>query len=396
MTKPPSPALLRQLALRHQGLAGVRKAGGGLAGALKVLEQINYVQIDTISVVARAHHHTFFTRASKYDETIPNRLLRQGKAFEYWCHAAAYLPMRDFRFAIPMMRAVARGEVLRGGHRDEKVRAWVRDRIRAEGPLCTRDFEDPRRTRKGWWDWKPAKRALEHLFLEGELTTIERQGFQKRYELIERFLPSDVDTSEPTIDEHADHVIDGGLAAHGFATEKTLCHFRRDARVRSRVRQRLRERTAAGDLAAHRTASGETIYALPGAFDRPARKLPDMVRILSPFDNVVIQRHRALAVFDFDYTIECYTPEAKRQFGYFALPIVYRDDLVGRMDCKAHRTERRFEVKALFLERDVPEAFLPAFASALRDYAAFTGCDEVQVRKVSPRSATSAIKGLFA
>ena len=248
---------------------------------------------------------------------------------------------------------------------------------------------------KGWWDWKPAKRALEHLFLEGELTSIERQGFQKRYELIERFLPSDVDTSEPTINEHADHVIDRGLAAHGFATEKTLCHFRRDARVRSHVRQRLRERTAASDLAAHRTASGETIYTLPGALDRPARKLPDMVRILSPFDNVVIQRHRAQAVFDFDYTIECYTPEAKRQFGYFALPIVYRDDLVGRMDCKAHRTERRFEVKALFLERDVPEAFLPAFASALRDYAAFTGCDEVQVRQVSPRSAASAIKGLF-
>ena len=402
VTKPPAPALLRQLALRHQGLAGARKAGGGLAGALKVLEQIGYVQIDTISVVARAHHHTFFTRASKYDETMPNRLLRQRKAFEYWCHALAYLPMRDYRFAVPMMRAVARGEVLKGGIRDEKARAWVRDRIRAEGPLFARDFEDPRKTRKGWWDWKPAKRALEHLFLEGELTTLERDGFQKRYELTERFLPPHVDTREPSAEEHADHVIDRGLAAHGFATEKTLCGFRRDARVRSKVRQRLRERTAAGDLDEHRAANGDKLYTVPGAFDRPARKPPEVTRILSPFDNVVIQRHRAVAVFDFDYTIECYTPEAKRQFGYFALPIVFRDAFVGRMDCKAHRAERRFEVKALYLERDVPEAFLPSFRSAVVDYAKFTGCDDVHVGKVvqpgtrKAALAAKAIRGLFA
>ena len=396
MKKAPSARLLRQLALRHQGLAGKRKAGGGLSGAQKVLEQIGYVQIDTISVVARAHHHTFFARASNYDESMPNRLLRQGKAFEHWCHAASYLPVRDYRFALPLMRAVGRGEVFTGRQRDEKVRAYVRDRIRAEGPLFARDFEDPRQTRSGWWDWKPAKRALEQLFMEGELTSVERQGFQKRYELTERFLPTSVDTREPSVDEHADHVIDRSLAAHGFATEQTCCYFRRDARVRTRVRKRLRERSAAGDLTMRKAGDDAPIYALPGTFDGAARKAPDIVRILSPFDNTVIQRERAAAVFGFDYTIECYVPEAKRRFGYFALPILFRDGFVGRMDCKAHRAERRFEIKALHLESDVEDAFLPAFASAVRDYAAFTGCDEVVVRQVLPVKAKSAVKGAFA
>ena len=393
--QPPSPGRLRQIALGHQGLAGKRKLGSGLAGALKVLERIGYVQIDTISVVARAHHHTFFTRASKYHEGIPNRLVKRGLAFEYWCHAAAYLPMRDYRFALPMMRAVRDGELGWNLNREEKVRSWVRDRIRDEGPLFTRDFEDPRATRKGWWDWKPAKRALEQLFMEGELMSIERQGFQKRYELAERVLPADAQTSEPSAEEHADHVIDQSLTAHGFATEKTICSFRRDARVRASVRARLKERLARGDLIARRSASGALLYARPGAFDGRGGKPAQVVRILSPFDNVVIQRQRGVEVFDFDYTIECYTPEAKRQFGYFALPIVFADALVGRMDCKAHRAEGRFEIKALFLEREPPEAFLPAFANAVSEYAAFTGCSEVRVGRVLPGKWAKPIKDVF-
>ena len=396
MTRPPSPAQLRRLALGHQGLAGRRRLGSGLPGAQKTLEQLGYVQIDTISVVARAHHHTLFNRVSKYEEEAVDRLVAKRKAFEYWCHAASYLPMRDYRFALPMMRAVASGELPWVRSRDEKLRARVKDRIREEGPLFARDFEDPRKERSGWWDWKPAKRALEQMFMEGELTSVERRGFQKRFDLIERFLPPGVDTTEPSLDEHADHLIDRALTAHGFATARTVAYFRRQARVRARARQRLEQRTRAGDLVARAAASGETIYARPGAFDRVPRRLPDMVRILSPFDNVVIQRQRCLAVFGFDYTIECYVPEAKRQFGYFALPIVFGDGFVGRMDCKAHRRESRFEIKTLFLEGDLPDAFLPAFAAAVKEYAAFTGCAEIEVGRVSPRTSTAPVRRLFA
>ena len=395
MTRAPTDAALRRVALRHQGLAGKRRLGSGLAGVEKTLNQLGYVQIDTISVVARAHHHTLFTRVARYEESMLNRLVAERRAFEYWCHAASYLPIREYRFALPMMRAEARGEIHKGRRRDEKVRAWVRDRIRAEGPLFARDFEDAPAQRKGWWDWKPAKLALEQLFMEGELTSVERQGFQKRYELTERFLADDVDTTEPTMQEHVDYVIDLGLVAHGFATDRTLAYFRRDARVRGAVRKRLPERVAAGDIVERRTRSGERIYARPDALERAPAPLADVVRILSPFDNAVIQRPRGLSVFDFDYTIECYTPEAKRQYGYFALPLVYRDAFVGRMDCKAHRAEGRFEIKALFIERDVPDAFLPAFASAVHEYAVFTGCEDVEVAKVVPGRLAATVRRLF-
>lgn len=401
MSRAPSPARLRAIALAHQGLSGRRKLGSGLRGAEKALERLGYVQIDTISVVARAHHHTLFTRVSKYDETVPNRLVRQGRAFEYWCHAASYLPMRDYRFALPMMRAIARGDVPWGRRRDEKLRRWVLDRIRGEGPLLARDFEHPKALRSGWWDWKPAKVALEQLFMEGELMSIERQGFQKRYDLAERCLPSHAVVSEPSLGEHADHVIDRVLEAHGFATERGAGCFRRDPRVRAAVRQRLGERAASGALASGSLRDGAIVYAHPGTFDAAARRPAAVARILSPFDNAVIDRARCAAVFGFDYAIECYVPAAKRRFGYFALPVLYRDRFAGRMDCKAHRAERRFEIKALFFEtQQTPPArpaddFLPAFAAAVADYAAFAGCDAVTVGRVFPAGMASAVRTLL-
>ena len=397
MNPSPSPRMLRSVALEHQGLARKRKLGSGMAGAEKALCQIGHVQIDTISVVARAHHHILYNRVASYDESLLNRLVEAHRAFEYWCHAACYLPMRDYRFALPMMRGVANGE-WGWWHRDRdpRLRAWVLDRIRVEGPLFARDFEDRRRRRSGWWDRKPAKRALEQLFMEGVLLSIERRGFQKRYELAERFLPSTVDVSEPSAREHADHLIDVTLRAHGFATARNINYLRRDPALRAMVRQRLEERVEASGLLAYQTAAGEPIYARPGTFDAAPRRFAPMVRILSPFDNVVIQRQRAARFFDFDYTLECYVPAAKRRYGYFVLPLLYRDRFLGRMDCKSHRSEGRFEIKALFLEGDVSDALLSAFRDAVIDYAAFTGCEEVEVGQVSPRSWLHPVRALFA
>ena len=148
-------------------------------------------------------------------------------------------------------------------------------------------------------------------------------------------------------------------------------------------------------MVAHRDGAGETLYALPGAFDRAPKRFAHTVHILSPFDNVVIQRQRAAQVFDFDYTIECYVPAAKRRYGYFALPLLYRDRFVGRMDCKAHRSEGLFEIKALYLEGKVSETFLAAFATAVADYAEFTGCTEVEVRSVSPNAWLRPTRALY-
>ena len=403
MNRPVSAARLRRLGLRGQGLAGKRPLGTGVAGVQKALEQIGYVQIDTISVVARAHHHVLWNRVARYEADMLNRLVKRHRAFEYWSHAAAYLPMRDFRFALPMMRAIAAGEMW-VRRTDGKLRERVLHRIRDEGPLFVRDFEDTRASRSGWWDWKPAKRALEELFMEGVLTSIERQGFQKRYELTERFLPADVDTRQPSAEEYADHAIDVSLRAHGFATARTMAYLCRDARLRKAVRERAAERAADGNLERRPGPGRDAVFALPGAFDRALAPPPARVRLLSPFDNTVIQRHRCAEVFGFDYTIECYVPEAKRQYGYYVLPVVFGDQFVARLDAKAHRREGRFEIKALFMqeeaERSVSDDFPPALAAEVRDYARFNGCDELTIGEVTPTrwrepiaSALAAVQG---
>lgn len=396
MTRPVSAARLRRLALRAQGLAGRRRFGTGRNGVERALARIGYAQIDTISVVARAHHHVLFSRVERYDEDMLNALVRRRRAFEYWRHAAAYMPMADFRFALPMMRGIASGELKWVRSRDRKLRARVLARIREEGPLSARDFEDPRASREGWWDWKPAKRALEQLFMEGELTSVERQGFQKRYELMERFLPAGIDTREPTAGEYADHVIDLALRAHAFATRKTITYLCRDARLRRAVAARIAERARAGELETRAGPRGEPIHALPGALDRSVAAPPPRVRLLSPFDNTVIQRDRCADVFGFDYTIECYVPEAKRQYGYYVLPVLMGDRFVARLDAKAHRAERRFEIRALFLEEGAPpDGFFDAFAAEARDYARFTGCDEVTVGAVTPGRWRAAVEAAF-
>lgn len=399
LVKPPSNLRLRRMALHRQGLMPPHKLGRGKRGVERALERIGYAQIDTISVVARAHHHVLYSRVADYSEEHLHQLLTKRRIFEYWHHAAAYRPIDHFRYALPMMRGIESGEIPWFFKRkDEKARDHVLARIREEGPLYARDFEDPRRGKNaGWWDWKPAKKALEQLFLEGALTVVERNGFQKRFELTERFLPGHVDASEPSPQEHADYEIDATLDAHGFTTRLWITHGRRrsDKRLKAAITEQLKQRTGE-DLAMFKLPNGDLAWARAADLTKALPRPSNAVAILSPFDNTVIQRDRGRLIFDFDYTIECYVPEAQRRFGYFVLPIVFGDDFCGRMDCKAHRKERRFEIKSLFIEREVPEAFFPAFGQAVRDYAAFTGCDEVVLGKVTPKALTAPVRQVLA
>ena len=383
-----SSTALRRIALARQGLVGRRRLGRGLDGVRKTLDRLGYVQIDTISVVARAHHHTFWSRVSGYRDEHVNRLIRRGEAFEYWSHAAAYLPMRGYRFSLPAMRAFRNGEERWMRSREPKVMRTVLERIRDEGPLRARDFVDSPRGSPGWWDWKPAKGALEQLFMQGDLMCVRRDGFEKVYDLTERALPGDAVTSEPSVEEHAAHLIDTTLRAHGIAAPRTftygICLGKRNAPTRAAVKALLTERVRNGSLATAEAANGKLFYGLPEALAEGPRKPPPVVRILSPFDNSIIQRDRALGLFEFDFLLECYVTEAKRRWGYFCLPVLLGDTFVGRMDCKAHRATGVFEIRHLHLEKPAGEAFDAAFSAAVRDYAEYNGCARVEVSRVSP------------
>jgi uncharacterized protein YcaQ len=377
-------AKLRRIALNQQGLLRAESFGRGKRAVLRAIERLGYIQIDTISVVERAHHHTLWSRVPNYSPRHLEQLVSERKLFEYWFHAAAYLPMADYRFSLPRMRQL-NGERNWFKDGDRKLMREILARIEAEGPLRARDFEDERESNNGWWDWKPAKQALEQMFMQGELMVSAREGFQKVYDLPERVIPDWVDTHTPTLDEFAAHLIDASLRAHGFATLVSMTYLRKGQQLRESVKQQLQERIHAGLLVCQPLGKSCSVYIDPDLLEARAPRSVSQLRILSPFDNLVIQRQRCREVFAYDYQIECYLPQNERQFGYFCLPLLYRDRLVGRLDCKAHRAAARLEVKSVHIEHPLGEDFPELMTAALQSFAEFNGC--AQIDKSDPRFA---------
>ena len=381
-TTPPRIAAgkLRRIALDRQGLLRREPFGRGKAAALRAIEQLGYVQIDTISVVERAHHHVLRTRVGNYQPEHIERLQREGKVFEYWHHAAAYLPIRDYRYALPKMQAMAAQTDRWVRSRNKTLLRDVLARITAEGPLKARDFQAPDHSGGGWWNWKPAKAALEQLFMQGDLMAVGRDGFEKIYDLTERLLPSDTPTTLPSEEELATHLLEATLRSHGLVTSPSALYLRRGGELRRTLQKVLDEREAQGSLLQVTLPDSSTAYMEPELLEMRAPAVNNRALILSPFDNLLIQRRRTRSVFDFDYQLECYVPAPKRRFGYFCLPILYRDQLIGRLDCKAHRSEARLEIRGLFIEdeqlkRDPHPEFQQALTDAIAGFAAGNDCE---------------------
>jgi uncharacterized protein len=187
-----------------------------------------WVQIDSLSVVERAHHHVFYSRVPKFKPAMTNQLLLNGAIFEYWTHAAAFLPIVGFRFSLPYKHAIKSGQTHWYKNPDKKLMSELLARIRSDGPIRSRDVEANSTKGAGWWDWKPAKQALEQLYMEGDLMVSDREGFQKTYDLTERVLPSFVHSHMPSMDEFAAHIVDQQLRCHGLVSLKGLTYQRRN------------------------------------------------------------------------------------------------------------------------------------------------------------------------
>lgn len=377
-----SPGEARQIALTAQGLDRKSAFGKGKHGVLKSIHQLGYIQLDTLAVVARAHHHTLWSRSPDYSEKNLQVLLSEKKVFEYWSHAAAFLPMNDFRFSL-----VRKQEFLDGKshwfQKNKKVMAFVLDRIRAEGPLQAKDFETDRK-RGSWFDWKPAKIALEQLFHDGTLMVSERKGFQKVYDLAERIIPAGTNTKIPSNEEYADYLIRSAVRAHGIASVKDMTHLRKGmlSVVAKRLTKMLRENEIE-KIAIE--GIDELFYSDPKIINQKS-KTANHLHILSPFDNAIIRRERLLKIFNYDFAIECYLPEQKRKFGYFCLPVLYNGNFTGRFDPKADRQNKTLIIKHFYLENPPEDTagFLDTFANALKEFAVFNGCEKITVEKTSP------------
>lgn len=386
----------KQLSQSH--LSGTR----GKERSFRVIDYLGYVQIDTISVVERAHHHTFWSRNHSYRHHHLDDLQAKDRlVFEYWGHAASYLPMKDLRFYLPMMQNFADHNpwMLDFTKSHPELLKKVMDRIRHEGPLSSKDFDNPAHRKIGpWWNWKPAKKALENLFWRGELMVTRRINFQRYYDLPERVIPTHIDQSLPTARERATFLINRVLTVFGMARFQEICDYIHVVPKRV-VAQRILELIEEENLVplSVEGVNDQTFFTCPGTLDNLEEiKRNHKVYILSPFDNMTINRDRLRLLFGFDYTIECYTPAPKRKYGYFCLPVLAGNNFIGRLDAKADRKTHILHCQHLAWEDGITlsESLARKIVQAIKKLADFCGCDQIKLHRSTPLSHQKVMKEL--
>lgn len=379
----------RDIVLRHQLLnkAPILKKK---KGTLKTIEHLGYIQIDTISVIDRSHHIVLYTRCIDYaHEHLHTLQAHDKKIFEYWAHAASFVPMSDFRYYLRKMKEehIYENWMSQWSKKYPHVLRHVRQRIKKEGALAASDFKDVKNRKRGpWWDWKPAKAALEILFWKGELMIKERRNFQRVYDLTERVLPSHVDMRMPEHNEEEGFFVTRALNAMGIATVQDIDRYIHSRRKCKNAIERMKKSGSITEVRINEL--NKPYFMLTKDIQKASHqdRLEPVVYLLSPFDNAIILRDRVDALFDFQYALECYTPPQKRKYGYFCLPILWKNNLVGRIDPKVDRKNSMLQIKSIYLENLalINDAFFVSFIDCLRSFAVFHKCDEIHVSKVVP------------
>lgn len=391
-----SLAHARALAISSQRL-DVQQNRCTRSEVLELLEHLGYVQIDTLSVVERAHHHVLWSRLPSYRINLLNELLQKRLIFEYWGHAASYLPMKDYRYSLIRKREYRLGRS-HWFEQDKQVKRKVLERIKREGPLLSKDFETPESNKASWYFWKPAKRALEQLFMEGRLMVSYRHGFQKVYDLAENVIPPGTDTSMPTRSAYAIHLVKTAVATQGIVTQREM-YYQRGA-WEEEINRAIRKLRKDGAIAEYHLEGHEQLKCYgPAEWKEPEEtdQYKQQVHILSPFDNLLIQRNRLRRLFGFDYTIECYLPAHKRMYGYFTLPILYGNRFIARLDPKADRQKKKLYIRNLVMEDLVTatEEMLEAIAARMAQFAGFNNCHTIVLEQCNQKKTGQQLRKLL-
>ena len=389
-----------QVVIDSQLLNSNRKLTGGKNSTAAIINNLRYVQIDTISVINRAHHHILWTRNNKYSEKHLHDLQAKDKLiFEYWTHAMSFIPMEDYRYSLPRMKNFKKPKSKWLRYRfnqSKKYFNYILDRIKAEGQLSSSDFENDTGKKGGtWWEWKPTKTALEYLFWQGDLMISERKNFQKYYDLRERVLPGNIDLTIPSNKELSRYFVKHALTSLGVATEKEILKFMQPGKStvsdlqivdKPLMKSTIDELHESGEIISLFVGNDhkKINYALPGIIEEmPERKnRTSHVHLLSPFDNLIIQRERTKRLFNFDYAIECYLPPSKRKFGYFVTPILWDNKLAGRLDPKADRLKETLIINNIVFENDfkIQDKFISLFSEKLKNFAEFNNCRKIVIK----------------
>jgi uncharacterized protein YcaQ len=348
---PPHPltkAQARYIWLRAQRLDVQAPFGDGPQATADAVEHLGYVQIDTINVIERSHHHILWSRIPAYRRAD----LRQAQSvdrsvFEYWTHALSYVPVKDLRFFIPAMKHHQReGHKWLSSVKPADLRKVLR-LIRQGGALTIRDIDDDVLVDKEhlWASRKPSKRALQLLFYEGRLTISERNGMLKTYQLMARHFGWDKPPRGASAREVTAYLLDRALRAQGVVSLDSTCHL--DAPSKPAIRRLIDARVRSKELVPVMLegAGKQEHWAEPATLENIGEGTSELVHILSPFDPLIIQRKRTDLFFDYEHRFEAYVPKEKRVFGYFALPVLVGDDIVAAIDLKTDRKSRKLLVQ---------------------------------------------------
>ena len=342
--------------LAAQGLLTAPTTTATKEDVLEAIRRMQLLQIDTINVVARSPYLVLFSRLGQYDPAWLDELLAEGRVFEQWAHAACFLPIEDF----PLIRST----VLAGLH-GSYFSGWiennldavnsVRNALQKNGTVRSADFKSEK-SPGGWWNWKIEKVAMEYLFSRGEIMVARRENFQRIYDLTERVMPDWQDTSTPPLSEVYPALIRTSIRALGIARPAWVADYYR--LPKKEVAAYLPQLVSAGEIFEVNVEGWpepaltveENTALIEAACHNELQ--PDHTTLLSPFDPVVWDRVRARQLFGFDFMIQAYTPAAKRQYGYFPLPLLHNGEIIGRVDAKAHRKDKIFEIKGFYPEEN--------------------------------------------
>ncbi|MBM7067286.1 winged helix-turn-helix domain-containing protein [Actibacterium sp. 188UL27-1] len=352
----------RALFLDHHGLAKTPSGSGRGADLQQMIDDLGFVQIDSINTVARAHHMILHVRCPSYRPRSLARLHDHHRgAFEHWTHDASMISMPFFphwklKFRRHEARLAERWQKRRQDGFEDKFET-VLQRISSDGPCSSSDVgEDEGRSSGGWWDWRPSKIALEYLWRTGELSVTRRDGFRKVYDLTERVIPRQYLGITPTEEETVDWACRSALDRLGFATSGELAAFW-DLITPLEAKNWCGQTYSRGEIIEANIGQADgslrKSFMWPGTLDAAPVRPTSRLRILSPFDPALRDRKRAERMFGFFYRIEIFVPEHKRRYGYYVFPILEGDQLVGRIDMKADRDRDCLAISALWAEKNV-------------------------------------------
>jgi uncharacterized protein YcaQ len=375
----------RALALLSLGLYQPLERMAQKADVLATIRRMGALQIDTIHVVARSPYLVLWSRLGDYDPRWLDELLAEGALFEYWGHAACFLPIEDYPLFRRRMLEVPFSwwDSHRWLEENRDLADAILERIRSTGGLRSADFEGGQKPPGGWWNWKVEKLALEHLFALGELMIARRDKFQRVYDLRERVMPGWEDVRTPTLEEMRQILTLRTVSILGIAPLTWVAdYYRLEKRLVPEVVRCLVMEGALVQVEVEGWASPALVHPDILPLLESAEELqPRGTWLLSPFDPLVWDRRRVKELFGFDFTLECYLPASKRKYGYYLLPVLHDGALVARMDVKAHRTEGVFEVRGLFLEEGVrlEDGLAQGLGQALKQCAVWHGTPQLKV-----------------